>query len=73
MDDQADTGMSREGGDDPSNRSKEGRDRKGTPDAAFDQWLQRGLHAMYDNIANEPIPEELLRLIDQDRDEGREK
>ncbi|MCQ4161413.1 hypothetical protein NON00_15950 [Roseomonas sp. GC11] len=41
--------------------------RKGTPDAAFDLWLQRGLHAMYDDIAKEPIPEELLRLIEQDR------
>ena len=46
------------------------RARKGTPDAAFDLWLQRGLHAMYDDIAKEPIPEELLRLIDQDKAQG---
>ncbi|MFC3124980.1 NepR family anti-sigma factor [Pseudoroseomonas globiformis] len=44
-----------------------GRARKRTPDAAFDEWLQRGLHAMYDDVAQEPIPDELLRLIDQDR------
>ncbi len=41
--------------------------RPGAPDAAFDLWLQRGLHAMYDGVANEPIPDELLRLIEQDR------
>ncbi|MBV9782951.1 MAG: hypothetical protein JO264_03950 [Acidisphaera sp.] len=37
------------------------------PDAAFDVWLQRGLHKMFDDVASEPIPEELLRLIEDDR------
>jgi hypothetical protein len=41
--------------------------RKSTPDAAFDTWLRRGLHAMFDEVAQEPIPEELLRLIEADR------
>ena len=43
-------------------------------DAAFDTWLQRGLHQLYDDVAREPIPDELLRLIqaDQNRD-NREK
>jgi hypothetical protein len=36
-------------------------------DAAFDLWLKRGLHKIYDDVANEPIPEELLRLIEEDR------
>ncbi len=36
-------------------------------DAAFELWLQRGLHQIYDTVANEPIPEELLRLIEEDR------
>ncbi len=36
-------------------------------DAAFDLWLQRGLHKLYDNVANEPVPEALLRLIEEDR------
>ncbi len=36
-------------------------------EAAFDLWLQRGLHTLYDEIAQEPIPEELLKLIEQDR------
>jgi len=37
------------------------------PDAAFDTWLQRGLHDLYDGVANEPIPEELLRIIEEDQ------
>jgi hypothetical protein len=54
-------------------RSAAGRARKGTPDAAFDLWLQRGLHAMYDDIAREPIPDELLRLIEQDRNQDQDR
>ncbi|AOX16975.1 NepR family anti-sigma factor [Kozakia baliensis] len=38
------------------------------PDTAFDLWLKRGLHQLFDDVANEPIPEELLRLIEEDRD-----
>ncbi|ABI61654.2 Hypothetical protein GbCGDNIH2_0756 [Granulibacter bethesdensis] len=36
-------------------------------DGAFDLWLQRSLHQIFDDIAKEPIPEELLRLIEKDR------
>lgn len=36
-------------------------------DAAFDLWLQRGLHALYDKFAEEPIPPELLKLIEDDK------
>ena len=49
----------------------------GSPDAAsnktqkaqgaFDLWLQRGLHKLFDDVASEPVPEELLRLIEEDR------
>lgn len=35
----------------------------------FDLWLKRGLHQLFDDVANEPIPEELLRLIEEDRDD----
>jgi hypothetical protein len=35
--------------------------------AAFDIWLRRGLHQIFDDVAREPIPPELLRLIQQDR------
>ena len=33
-------------------------------DQAFDVWLRRGLHQLYDTVAQEPIPEDLLRLIE---------
>ena len=36
----------------------------------FDLWLQKQLHAMYDEIASEPLPSDLLNLIDQDAAEG---
>ena len=43
-------------------------------DAAFDLWLNRGLHKLYDEVAREPIPDELLKLIEESRDqEGRNK
>ena len=35
--------------------------------AAFDIWLQRSLHQLYDDIAQEPIPDDLLKLIEEDR------
>lgn len=37
--------------------------------AAFDLWLQRGLHQLFDDVTREPIPEELLRVIEEDREE----
>jgi hypothetical protein len=36
-------------------------------EAAFDLWLQKGLHDIYDSVAREPIPDELLKLIEEDR------
>ena len=44
--------------------------RKSAADTAFDTWLDRGLHAMYDDIAKEPIPPALLALIRRDREQG---
>ena len=38
-----------------------------TSGSAFDVWLQRGLHEIYDKVANEPIPDDLLKMIDDDR------
>ena len=37
-------------------------------DAAFDVWLERGLHQMFDDVAREPVPDDLLKLIQQDRE-----
>jgi hypothetical protein len=44
-----------------------GRGRRPSSEIAFDLWLERGLHAMYDDVAKEPIPPELLALIEQDK------
>jgi len=44
-----------------------GRGRVAPSDAAFDLWLKRGLHAMYDEVAKEPVPPALLALIERDR------
>lgn len=38
-------------------------------ESAFDLWLQRGLHQLFDDVAQEPVPEELLRLIEEDRED----
>ncbi len=35
-------------------------------DSPFDLWLHKQLHEMYDSIAKEPLPEDLLKLIDKD-------
>jgi len=48
-----------------------GRDEGEKPEA-FDIWLQRGLHQLYDSVANEPIPDELLKLIEQDKSDRSE-
>lgn len=37
------------------------------PQSAFDLFVERGLHAIYDGVLAEPIPDELLRLIENDR------
>ena len=52
--------------DKPPARRVDRRGEKGGAEA-FDIWLQRGLHQLYDSVANEPIPDELLELIEQDR------
>jgi hypothetical protein len=44
-----------------------GGDKAGGVDQAFDLWLHRSLHQLYDRVATEPVPEELLRLIEEDR------
>ena len=36
-------------------------------DAAFDIWLTQGLHKLFDDVAQEPIPDALLKLILEDK------
>jgi hypothetical protein len=33
-------------------------------EAAFDRWLNRELTRLYDDAMSEPVPEDLLKLID---------
>ena len=68
MDDSESGGSARQpagGKPQPSRRASQGRE--GDKPEAFDIWLQRGLHQLYDSVAKEPVPEELLKLIEQDR------
>jgi hypothetical protein len=41
--------------------------KSGKGEKAFDTWLKQGLHKLYDDIASEPVPESLLRMIEEDR------
>ena len=36
-----------------------------TMERGFDRWLNRQLHRLYDQVLTEPVPDELLRLLDQ--------
>ena len=39
---------------------------QGAIERPFDKWLQKQLHAMYDEITSEPLPDDLLNLIEHD-------
>jgi len=39
---------------------------KAPTERPFDMWLQKQLHAMYDEIAAEPLPDDLVKLIERD-------
>ncbi|MBX3498028.1 MAG: hypothetical protein KF889_01175 [Alphaproteobacteria bacterium] len=39
----------------------------------FDRWLRKQLHAMFDEVVNEPLPADLIRLIDQDAERTRQE
>ncbi|MBX9750566.1 MAG: hypothetical protein K5Q68_13355 [Roseococcus sp.] len=51
----------------PGARRKARRGSDAVPDAAFDLWLDRGLNTMFAKVAEEPIPPELLALIEKSR------
>ena len=44
---------------------------KASTERPFDVWLQKQLHAMYDEIASEPLPTDLLNLIESDAEKKR--
>ena len=60
----------------PSSEGKAASGASGKPaarmDQPFDHWLHKQLHAMYDGIASEPLPDDLLQLIDSDADKTAE-
>lgn len=43
---------------------------KSPAERPFDMWLQKQLHAMYDEIAAEPLPDDLVNLIERDAGKG---
>lgn len=53
------------GGD--KSQSSSGKPKVEENDSLFGIWLSRGLHQLFDDVANEPIPDELLKLIEEDR------
>ncbi|MBF0870730.1 NepR family anti-sigma factor [Gluconobacter japonicus] len=53
------------GGD--KSKSSSGKPKVEENDSPFGIWLSRGLHQLFDDVANEPIPDELLKLIEEDR------
>jgi len=36
-------------------------------DSAFDLWLNRGLHELFDDVMKEPVPPELLKIVQDDK------
>ncbi|MBB2200555.1 hypothetical protein HLH28_03000 [Gluconacetobacter tumulisoli] len=38
-------------------------------DVPFDLWLRRELHVLFDAVAHEPVPPDLLRLVEQGSDD----
>jgi hypothetical protein len=65
--------VAKEGRRTPATDAKASSGDKNAPrmDQPFDHWLHKQLHEMYDAIAKEPLPDDLMRLIDQDADKGR--
>lgn len=63
--------------DDKSEDGRAGTSARSKPprsnDRPFDMWLHKQLHAMYDEIASEPLPDDLLNLIDKDAAQGPKK
>jgi hypothetical protein len=54
----------------PARRRRPAVPASGMPESdAFDIWLGASLREAFDEIAAEPIPEDLLRMIEEDRAE----
>jgi len=51
---------------DRANVSAREKNMKAPAERPFDMWLHKQLHAMYDEIAAEPLPDDLINLIERD-------
>jgi hypothetical protein len=50
----------------PDKRQRSARAQQPGEERPFDVWLNRQLHAMYDDIAQEPLPRDVVELIERD-------
>jgi hypothetical protein len=39
----------------------------------FDRWLDRNLHRLFDRVATEPLPDDLLKLLDEPKKPTRDR
>jgi hypothetical protein len=39
----------------------------------FDRWLDRSLHRLFDRVATEPVPDDLLKLLDEPKKPTRDR
>ena len=64
-------GSARTGGRKPADkeRKRAAAEWLGGAEDPFDLWLRRSLHGAFDPALEEPVPEEVLRLIEEDRAE----
>lgn len=54
-------------GTEKSNGQGRPRAKAGRSSTAFDLWLQRELQDMFADVSREPVPDELMRLIDESK------
>ncbi len=52
----------------PPPGGRRGRASGDVPDS-FDRWLDEGLHKLYDDVVNAPLPDALLALIEGHREQ----
>ena len=62
-----DLGMQAQSMTDRKPKEPSRRKAKRPADKAFDVWLNRGLHQLFDDASHEPIPDELLRIVEEKR------
>ena len=46
-------------------RERESNDEEPMQERAFERWLNRQLHHLYDEVLNEKVPDEIMRLLDK--------